>query len=115
MGASSWNQISIGLFSGTSAGRAFKTSPRSFESCHDPLARLGMARAGADVGRPERLEQFADAAPMIGDAETGGDHRLPIDAAPAHDAVHLWDRTGLDDLCQGGQLLRRQPSLPSLR
>jgi hypothetical protein len=52
---------------------------------------------------------------MIGDAETGGDHRLPIDAAPAHDAVHLWDRTGLDDLCQGGQLLRRQPSLPSLR
>ena len=38
-----------------------------------------MARAGADVGEAERLEQLADAALVIGDAETAGDHRLQVD------------------------------------
>ena len=46
----------------------------SFESRDDPLVLLGMARAGSDVGEAERLEKLADAALVIGDAETPRDH-----------------------------------------
>jgi len=35
-------------------------------------------------------------------------HRLKIDTAPAHHAVHSGIRPGGDDLCQGSLLLCRQ-------
>ena len=49
------------------------------------------------------------------DAEPLGDDALKVDPPPAHDAVLLTVRTGLDDLRQLGQLRFRQPRLGTFR
>ena len=46
-----------------------------------------MARPGAHVGKAELLEQLADIALVIVDAEALGDDALKINPPPAHDAV----------------------------
>ena len=62
------------------------------------LSRVASARA--DVGEDELLEDLADRALVVDDAEALGDDPLQVDAAPAHDAVPNPIRAGLDELCQ---------------
>ena len=66
-----------------------------------------MARPGADVGEAEHLEQLADGALMISDAEALGDQALQVDPAPAHHAMHGAVGTGLDQIGELGLLLGR--------
>ena len=56
-----------------------------------------MAGPRADVGEAKLLQQLADVARMKGDAKPFGDDALEVDPPPAHDAVDLPIRTGLDD------------------
>ena len=63
-----------------------------------------MAGPRADVREAELLQQRSDVAHVIVDAEPLGDDPLEIDPSPAHDAVFLAIRTGLDDRGQLGQL-----------
>jgi hypothetical protein len=46
------------------------------------------------------LQQFANAALVVVDAEALADHALKIDTPPAHHAVGRPIRVGLDDLGQ---------------
>ena len=65
-----------------------------------------MARPRADVGEAELLQKLSDVALVIVDAEPLGDDALEVDPSPAHDAVLLAIRPGLDDRGELGQLLR---------
>src|SRR6202035_116781 len=79
--------------------------PYVFESLDDPLILRRMARPRADVGETELLEKLPYVARMKVDAEPLGDDALEVEPTPAHDAVLLTIRTGLDDLRQLSQLL----------
>ena len=70
-----------------------------------------MARAGADVGEAEPLEELADRALVIGDPEALEDHALQVDPTPAHHAVHGPVRTGFDELRNLKTLLLREARL----
>ena len=74
-----------------------------------------MARPGAHVREAELLQKLADIALVKVDPEPLGDDPLEVDPPPAHDAVPLAIRAGLDDLRELGQLLRRQTRLGTLR
>ena len=74
-----------------------------------------MARSRADVGEAELLQELADVALVIVDAEALVDDPLEVDAPPPHDAVLLTIRARLDDLRELGQLLGRQARLGTLR
>ena len=67
-----------------------------------------MARARADVGEAEPLQQRSDMAFVIVDAEALLDDALEIEAPPAHDAVDLSVGASFDDRRQFGLLRRRQ-------
>ena len=56
----------------------------------------------------ELLQDLADRALVVGDAEALGHDLLQVDPAPAHDPVHGTVRAGLDELAKLRQLLRRQ-------
>ena len=85
--------------------------PYVFERLDDPLVLSRMTRSGADVREVELLEALSDVARMKVDAEPLGNDPLEVDPSPAHDAVFLAVRTGLDDLSELGQLLLRQARL----
>ena len=70
-----------------------------------------MARAGADVGEAEPLEELADRALVIGDPEALEDDALQVDPTPAHHAVHGPVRTGFDELRNLKTLLLREARL----
>ena len=55
-----------------------------------------MARASADVTEADLVQDLADRALVIGDAEALGDEKLKINALPAHDPMHGPIRAGLD-------------------
>lgn len=55
------------------------------------------------------LQQPADRALVIIDAELRRDDALEVHPAPAHHAVHALVRTGLDECGQARKLSRRQP------
>ncbi len=57
-------------------------------------------RPGADVREPQVLQQLADAAFVIVNAEALADYALEIDPAPAHTPRNRAIRAGLDDLRQ---------------
>ena len=57
-----------------------------------------MARPRAHVGKAELLEELADIALVIVDAEALGDDALKINPAPPPDAVDFPVRPALDDL-----------------
>jgi hypothetical protein len=59
----------------------------------------------------ELVQKFGDIAGMEVDAEPLGDDPLEVDPPPAHDAVPLAIRIGLDDQGKLGQLLFRQAGL----
>jgi len=59
------------------------------------------------MGEAERLEQLADRALMIGDAEALSDQVLKVDPSPAHHAMHGAVGTGLDQIGELGLLLGR--------
>ena len=65
-----------------------------------------MPRPRAHVGEAELLQQLADIALVIGDAEAILDDTLQIDPPPAHDPVDDRVRSRLDDLRQFGPLFR---------
>ena len=73
-----------------------------------------MARAGAHVGEAQLLEKLSDVALVEIDAEPGGDGVLEVGPSPAHDAVRLAIRPGLDDGGELGQLRSRQARLGAL-
>src|ERR1700728_2157140 len=74
-----------------------------------------MTGARTDLAAAEFLEQLSDIAGMKVDADPLGDDALEVEPTPAHDAVLLTIRTGLDDLRQLSQLLRRKARLGTLR
>jgi hypothetical protein len=51
-----------------------------------------------DMGEAKLLQKLSDIARMKLDAELLGNDALEVDPPPAHDAVDLTIRTGLDDL-----------------
>lgn len=79
--------------------------PYVFERLDDPRVLRRMPGPGADVGEAKLLQELSDIALVEVDAEPLGNDPLEIDPTPAHDAVLLAVRTGLDDLRQPGQLL----------
>ena len=91
-------------------GRAIR-----FERLDDPLVLSRMTRPGADVGEAELLQKLSDIAWVKVDAEPLGDDALEVDPPPAHDAVLLTIRPGLDDLRKLGPLLLRQARLGTRR
>ena len=109
MRASSWNQISTGLRSATSARWALSVVAKFFERRDRPGVLRRMARARADVGEAEGVEDLADRPLVIRDPETLGDEPLEVDPPPTHHAVHGRVRTSLDDLLQFGELRGGQP------
>jgi hypothetical protein len=60
----------------------------------------------ADAGEAEFLQKLSDRARMKVDPEPLGDDALEVDPTPAHDAVLLTIRSGLDDPRELSQLLR---------
>ena len=74
-----------------------------------------MTRPALMCEKPSFLQKLSDIARMKVDAEPLGDDALEVDPPPAHDAVLLTVRTGLDDLRELSQLLRRQARLGTLR
>ncbi len=52
------------------------------------------------MGKAELLEDLADRALVIDDAEALGDEALEVDASPAHDGMHGPIRAGLDEAGQ---------------
>ena len=63
-----------------------------------------MARPGADVGEAELLQKLSDIARMKVAAELLADDALEIDPPPAHAAIDLAIRAGLDHLRKLSQL-----------
>ena len=68
-----------------------------------------MVRPGADMGKADLLEELADRALVIDDAETFLDHPLQVDPAPADNAVDRAVGPGLDDGGEGRDLIGRKP------
>ena len=83
-------------------GRAIR-----FESRNGLLILSRVASARADVGEAELLEDLADRALVVDDAEALGNDPLQVDAAPAHDAVPHPTRASLDKLRPLRLLIRR--------
>ena len=67
-----------------------------------------MARPRADVGKAKRLEQLADRALVIGDAEAVLNNPLKVDPPPTHDTVNSPIRSRLDKLSQIALLIDGQ-------
>src|SRR5215203_6484914 len=64
-------------------------SRQSFFESRDGLPILSrVASARADVGEAELLQDLADRALVVGDAEALSDKPLQVDAPPAHDVSH---------------------------
>src|SRR6185437_8139400 len=94
----------------SSAGRRDGRSARPesfFERLDDPLVLSRMAGPRADMREAELLQEFSDIARMKVDPEPFGDDPLEVDPTPAHDAVLLAIRAGLDDGRELGQLRLR--------
>ncbi len=86
MRASSWNQISIGLWVAMLPRWALSVAGKFFFEHVDRAGILHrMTRSGAHVREAELLENLANRALMVGDAEALGDETLKINAPPAHD------------------------------
>src|SRR5215210_5052936 len=84
-----------------SAGRhgECSASRRSFFKSRHGLLVLGrMARTRADVREAELLEDLADRALVVSDAEALGHDLLQVHPAPAHDSMHGALRAGFNDL-----------------
>jgi hypothetical protein len=79
--------------------------PYVFESLDDPLVLSRMTGPRTDVGEAELLQKLSDIARMKVDAEPLGNDALEVDPPPAHHAVDLTIRTGLDDLRELDQLI----------
>src|SRR5215207_3934799 len=93
-----WNQISIGLPFGRPGGEC-SASRRSFFKSRYGLLVLGrMARTRADVREAELLEDLADRALVVSDAEALGHDLLQVHPAPAHDSMDGALRAGFNDL-----------------
>ena len=105
MRALSWNQISTGLRAATPARCTLSVAGKVFERLDRASVLRRVTRASADVREAKRLEELADRALVVGDAEALADDALQINAPPAHDAVHgpVW--AGLDELGDVGTLL----------
>ena len=73
----------------------------------DPLVLSRMTGPRTDMGEAKLLQKLSDIAGMKLDAEPLGDDALEVDPPPAHDAILLTIRAGLDDLRELGQLLYR--------
>lgn len=87
-------------------------SPRSFFERLDHAHVLGrVARPRADVSEANLLQQFADRALVVVDAEALDDDLLQVDATPAHDAMN--GAVGAD-LGECDQLVLRQLGRVSL-
>lgn len=69
----------------------------------------------ADVREAERLQDLADCALVVVDAEAFEDELLQIDTPPPNDAVDGAVGAGLDDLGEFDQLRLRQPGWVPLR
>src|SRR3954453_4659504 len=67
-----------------------------------------MARTRADVREAELLEDLADRALVVSEAEALGHDLLQVHPAPAHDSMNGALRAGFNDLRQLRQLLRRE-------
>jgi hypothetical protein len=67
------------------------------------------------MGEAKPLQKLSDIARMKLDAEPFGNDALEVDPPPAHDAVDLTIRAGLDNLCELSQLLHRKARLGALR
>src|SRR5215211_688426 len=94
-----------------SAGRRGECSAsrRSFFKSRYGLLVLGrMARTRADVREAELLEDLADRALVVSDAEALGHDLLQVHPAPAHDSMDGALRAGFNDLGELRQLLRRE-------
>src|SRR5258708_4832861 len=89
--------------------------PYVFESLDDPLVLSRMTGPRTDMGEAKLLQKLSDIARMKLDAEPLRNDALEVDPPPAHDAVDLTIRTGLDDLREPSQLLRRKARLGTLR
>src|SRR4029077_14909986 len=89
-------------------------SPQSFFDRREGLGLLArMARPRADVREAELLQELADRALVIDHAEALLDHPPQGDPEPAHHPALRPTRPRLDDLGQGGQLIRRKaPPMP---
>src|SRR5215207_4406110 len=79
-----------------------------FKSRHGLLVLGRVARTRTEVREAELLQDLADRALVVGDAEALGHDLLQVDPAPAHDPVHGTVRAGLDELAKLRLLLRRQ-------
>ena len=79
-----------------------------YKSRHGLLVLGRMARTRADVREAELLEDLADRALVVSDAEALGHDLLQVHPAPAHDSMHGALRAGFNDLGELRQLLRRE-------
>src|SRR3954462_8179934 len=82
--------------------------PYVFKSRHGLLVLGRMAGTRADVREAELLEDLADRALVVSDAEALGHDLLQVHPAPAHDSMHGALRPGFNDLGELPQLLRRE-------
>lgn len=73
-----------------------------------------MARAGADAGEAELVQDLADRALVGAHAKARRDDLPQILPPPAHDAVHGRIRSCLDEVSQVGLLLRREAGRAAL-
>src|SRR3984885_6881130 len=89
--------------------------PYVFESLDGPLVLSRMTGPRTGMGEAKLLQKLSDIARMKLDAEPLGNDALEVDPPPAHDAVDLTIRTGLDDLRELSQLLHRKARLGTLR
>src|SRR4051794_26296454 len=109
--------FSTGLSSGAREGR--KTRVMFFGTTRRPVvcqpARSRRSTAWADVREAELLEDLADRALVVSDAEALGHDLLQVHPAPAHDSMHGALRAGFNDLGELRQLLRREARRVALR
>src|SRR3954468_23995896 len=91
-------------------GRAIR-----FERLDRALILHRVTRARADMREAERLQELADRALVVVDAEALADDPLQVDPTPAHDAMHDPVGPGLDEFCDLGPLSGRQARLRPLR
>ena len=85
--------------------------PYVFKSLDDPLVLSRMTGPCAHMREAELLQKLSDIARVKVDAEPLGDDALEVDPPPAHHAVLLAIRPGLDDLRELGPLLLRRRGL----
>src|SRR4051794_41965434 len=82
---------------------------------HGLLVLGRMAGTRADVREAELLEDLADRALVVSDAEALGHDLLQVHPAPAHDSMDGALRAGFNDLGELRQLLRREARRGGLR